>query len=174
MSESENIDLIRRFCAAWATPDIAKLLAFFTDDAVYHNMPVQPVQGKDAIKGIIEQFMAPFERGDWEIRHIAAAGDVVLTERVDRFVGADKTVELPVMGVFEIRDGKIRGMLRDVTYQAITTDFWNACDGVCDERFFEPFGILNCGKGDPVQTARMTHGSAPARFKDIRVPAWRA
>ena len=106
MSEADNIDLVRRFCAAWAAPDIAAIAGFFTDDAVYHNMPIQPVQGKDAIKGVIEQFMAPFERCDWEILQIAAAGDTVLTERVDRFFGA-KTVELPVMGTFEIRGGKI-------------------------------------------------------------------
>ena len=106
MAESDNIDLIRRFCAAWATFDIPKIMDFFADDAIYHNMPIQPIQGKDAIKGMIEQFVAPFERADWEMTHIVASGDVVLTERVDRFIG-DKTVELPVMGIFEIREGKI-------------------------------------------------------------------
>ena len=69
-------------------------------------MPIQAIQGKDAIQGVIEQFMAPFDRCDWEIKRIAANGDTVLTERIDRFLGA-KTVELPVMGAFEIRDGKI-------------------------------------------------------------------
>jgi len=106
MSEAENIDLIKRFCATWQNFDIPAILDFFTDDAVYHNMPIQPVQGKDAIKGMIEQFSAPFEGGDWEIRNIAAAGDVVLTERVDKFIGA-KSMSLQVMGVFEIKDGKI-------------------------------------------------------------------
>jgi len=106
MTESDNVELIRRFCAAWSNVDIAQILNFFTDDAVYHNMPIQPIQGKDAIKGVIEQFMTPFERCDWEIKHIAANGNVVLTERVDRFFG-EKQVELPVMGVFELRDGKI-------------------------------------------------------------------
>lgn len=106
MSEQENIELVRRFCAAWANVDIPKILDFFTDDAIYHNMPLQPIQGKDAIKGVIEQFMAPFERCDWEVTNIAASGDVVLTERVDRFMG-QKNVALPVMGAFEIKDGKI-------------------------------------------------------------------
>ncbi len=106
MGEAENIELVRRFCAAWAKPDIPKIVEFFTDDAVYHNMPIQPVQGKDAIKGVIEQFLASFEGCDWEVLRIAASGDVVLTERIDRFFG-EKSVELPVMGAFEIRDGKI-------------------------------------------------------------------
>lgn len=107
MSETDNIELVRRFCAAWQEADVAQILDFFVEDAVYHNMPIQPVQGKDAMKGMIEQFMAPFERAEFAITHIAASGDVVLTERVDRFFGADKTVELPVMGTFEIKDGKI-------------------------------------------------------------------
>ena len=106
MSEAENIDLVRKFCAAWEKGDIAAIAGFFTDDAIYHNMPIQPIQGKDAIKGVIEQFMAPFERAEFIVTHIAAAGDVVLTERIDRFFGA-KTVELPVMGTFEIKGGKI-------------------------------------------------------------------
>ncbi len=107
MSESDNIDLICRFCASWAALDVPTILDFFADDAIYHNMPVQPIQGKDAIRGLIEQFVSPFERGEWEITHIVAAGDVVLTERIDRFIGENNTVELPVMGIFEIRDGKI-------------------------------------------------------------------
>ena len=107
MAESENIDLVRRFCAAWATLDIPKIMDFFSDDAVYHNMPIQPIQGKDAIKSVIEQVVAPFERTDWEMTHIVASGDVVLTERVDRFISPERTLELPVMGIFEIRDGKI-------------------------------------------------------------------
>jgi len=107
MTETDNIDLVRRFCAAWATLDIPKMMDFFSDDAVYHNMPIQPIQGKDAIKSVIEQVVAPFERTDWEITHIVASGDVVLTERIDRFIGPEKTVELPVMGIFEIREGKI-------------------------------------------------------------------
>lgn len=103
-----NIDIITSFVAAWSEPklDVGKVLDFFTDDAVYHNMPIQAIQGKDAIKGVIEQFMTPFDRCDWHVKHIAASGDVVLTERVDKFRGS-KTVELPVMGVFEIKDGKI-------------------------------------------------------------------
>ena len=70
---------------------------------------------------------------------------------------------------FEIANGKVGPQLRDVTYQSITTDFWNACDGVCDERFWQSYGILNCGKGDPMQVSRMTHGASPARFRNILV-----
>jgi len=70
---------------------------------------------------------------------------------------------------WEIKNGKKGAILRDVTYQAITPEFWGAMDAICDERFWTPYGVLNCGKGDPGQVARMTHGSAPARFRQINV-----
>jgi TldD protein len=70
---------------------------------------------------------------------------------------------------WEIKNGKVTGMLRDVTYQAITTEFWGALDALCDKRFWEPRGAMYCGKGDPAQSAQMTHASVPARFRQIQV-----
>lgn len=70
---------------------------------------------------------------------------------------------------WEIKDGKKGAILKDVTYQAITTEFWGSLDAICDERFWTPYGVMNCGKGDPMQIAQMTHGSAPARFRQIDV-----
>ncbi len=72
-----------------------------------------------------------------------------------------------------IRRGKIVGMLKNVTYQSMTTDFWGSCDAICDERSWIPDGVLNCGKGDPMQISQMTHGAAPARFRRITVGAAR-
>ena len=69
----------------------------------------------------------------------------------------------------EIRDGKLGGPLKKVLYGARTTEFWGACDGIADARFFQPMGLLTCGKGEPMQGARMTHGASPARFRGITV-----
>ncbi|MCC6729282.1 MAG: TldD/PmbA family protein [Chthonomonadales bacterium] len=74
---------------------------------------------------------------------------------------------------WEIRRGKRTRMLKNVTYQSMTTDFWSSCDAVCDERFWVPDGVLNCGKGDPMQISQMTHGAAPARFRRVKVGAAR-
>jgi len=104
---TSNEKLVRDFCAAWSRRDIELLLGFFTDDAVYHNVPMAPVAGRDAIRQVFGFFVPPAERIDWEIRHIASSGALVFTERVDRFVIGGKSVELPVAGVFEIRDGKV-------------------------------------------------------------------
>ncbi len=69
----------------------------------------------------------------------------------------------------KIENGKITGPLRDVTYQAITPQFWGSMDKIADQRFWEPWGITNCGKGEPMQSMQMSHGSAPARFRNIEV-----
>jgi len=70
---------------------------------------------------------------------------------------------------WEVKNGKITRMLKNVTYQSITTEFWNSCDAICDERFWVPNGVLNCGKGDPMQISQMTHGASPARFRNVTV-----
>ncbi|HET9728322.1 MAG TPA: limonene-1,2-epoxide hydrolase family protein [Acidimicrobiia bacterium] len=105
---SNAIDLVREFCDAWgkgATP--AELAAYFTDDAVYHNIPVAPVTGRAAIQSTIEMFTGGVERIEFRTTHIVADGPVVLTERVDVFFLANGTVELPVMGTFEVVGDKI-------------------------------------------------------------------
>ncbi|HVV35688.1 MAG TPA: limonene-1,2-epoxide hydrolase family protein [Acidimicrobiales bacterium] len=104
---TDPIDVVTRFCQAWESVDVDALMAFFTDDAVYHNIPIAPVAGKDAIRTTIEGFTGGVDRIEFDVRAIAANGNTVLTERVDRFIRPDKTMALPVMGTFEIVDGKI-------------------------------------------------------------------
>jgi limonene-1,2-epoxide hydrolase len=103
----DPIETVTRFCAAWDDVDLDRIVAFFSDDAVYHNIPVDPVSGREAIKATIARFTAGVDRVEFEVRHAAADGNVVLTERVDRFFTPDRTIELPVMGTFEVNDGSI-------------------------------------------------------------------
>ncbi len=101
--------VVRDFCRAVERRDVDALLAFFTDDAVYHNIPLAPLTGRDAIAGTLAQFITPASHVEFEITALATTGATVLTERVDRFVIGDKRVELPVMGAFEVSpEGTIR------------------------------------------------------------------
>jgi limonene-1,2-epoxide hydrolase len=104
-----NEALVSEFCDAWAARDVDAILAYFHDDAVYHNIPVEPAVGPEAIRAVVEMFVPPADAIEFVVHHIFSnpAGDVVFTERTDRFVMGDKTIELPVAGVFELRDGKI-------------------------------------------------------------------
>ena len=106
------IEVVRRFCAAWSDNiGAAELAAFFTDDAVYHNIPLAPVTGREAIANNIASFIRPGAPGiesiEFRVINIAANGPVVMTERVDVFRLPGKSFEMQVMGTFEVRDGKI-------------------------------------------------------------------
>lgn len=70
---------------------------------------------------------------------------------------------------FEIKNGKIAGMLKDVAYQSNTTEFWNSCTQICDERDYRMNGAFNDGKGQPPQSNAVSHGSATARFTGVNV-----
>ncbi len=70
---------------------------------------------------------------------------------------------------WEVKNGHITGMLKDVVYNAISYEFWRSCDAVADEREFERAGFISCGKGDPMQIGQMSHGASPARFRNIMV-----
>jgi limonene-1,2-epoxide hydrolase len=107
MTDEQPIDTVRRFCAAWGREDLDTIIGFFTDDAVYHNIPVAPVVGPEQIKATIEGFSGSVESIEFRLDAVAADGGTVLTERLDIFTFANGRIELPVMGTFEIRDGKI-------------------------------------------------------------------
>jgi len=70
---------------------------------------------------------------------------------------------------WEIKNGKRARMVKNPTYEGITPEFWNSCDAICDEDHFVLWGVPNCGKGEPSQTARMSHGAAPTRFRNVKV-----
>jgi limonene-1,2-epoxide hydrolase len=103
----DPIHVVRRFCESWSTHDLDKIMSGFTDDAVWHNMPLDPVNGADAVRTAIAEFLDSAGSVDFRIDHIAAQGDTVLTERVDIMEMQGRAVELPVMGTFEVRDGRI-------------------------------------------------------------------
>jgi len=70
---------------------------------------------------------------------------------------------------YEIKEGKIAGMLKDVAYQANTQEFWNACSDMCDESDYRLGGSFFDGKGQPMQTSAVSHGCATTRFNGVNV-----
>ena len=70
---------------------------------------------------------------------------------------------------WEIKNGKKTQILKNPVYQGITPEFWNSCDAICNSDHFVLWGVTNCGKGQPGQTAEMSHGAAPARFRNVQV-----
>ena len=70
---------------------------------------------------------------------------------------------------WEVRKGKVTGMLRDVAYQSRTTDFWNSLDGLGGQATYRLGGSFNDGKGEPGQSNAVSHGCPPARFRQVNV-----
>ena len=70
---------------------------------------------------------------------------------------------------YEIQNGEITGMLRDVAYQSNTQEFWNACVAICDERDYRLGGSFFDGKGQPGQISAVSHGCSTARFNQVNV-----
>jgi TldD protein len=70
---------------------------------------------------------------------------------------------------WEIKKGQLGRMLRNTTYQGVTPEFWGSCDAIAGAQEWRPWGLLSCGKGEPVQIMWVGHGVAPARFRDVRV-----
>ena len=106
-SEAENDTLVRGFLAAWERRDTAHIVECFAEDGIYHSMPLAPIVGRDAI----QEWVTAFEDvppGRLHVHHQVASGDTVMNERTDSITLNGKRVTLPICGVFEIRDGRIK------------------------------------------------------------------
>ncbi len=68
-----------------------------------------------------------------------------------------------------IEDGSLTRMVRNASYQGITPEFWNSCDAVAHRGEWRMWGVLNCGKGDPMQVMHVGHGASRARFQNVRI-----
>ncbi|HEY0244669.1 MAG TPA: TldD/PmbA family protein [Mucilaginibacter sp.] len=70
---------------------------------------------------------------------------------------------------YEIKNGQITGMLKDVAYQSNTQEFWNSCTAICDETDYRLGGTFFDGKGQPQQINSVSHGSSTSRFNGVNV-----
>lgn len=105
---SDPDETVRGMIAACEARDLEKVLSFFHTDAIYHNIPIPAVQGHEAIRGMLAGFLDAATKVEWKIHHTMSNGkDLVMNERTDCFDLPAGRLELPVMGVFEVRDGKI-------------------------------------------------------------------
>jgi limonene-1,2-epoxide hydrolase len=104
-NEAEKV--VNDFCKSFERKNIEEIMGYFSDDAVYHNMPMEPAKGKDAIRKTINSFLPGSDKISFKILHTASNGNIVFNERIDMFDIGEKRVELPVAGLFEIKSGKI-------------------------------------------------------------------
>ena len=70
---------------------------------------------------------------------------------------------------YRIRGGRLAGQLRDLAYQGVTTEFWGSMEAVGGTQTYVLGGAFNCGKGQPGQTAAVSHGCPSALFRQVRI-----
>jgi limonene-1,2-epoxide hydrolase len=99
---------VNAFIAAIERKDVEAAVALVSDDVSYENMPMQPIVGPEAMAATLEMFLAPASEVEWPVLRQFEVGNVVINERLDRFKIGDGWLELPIAGVFEVVDGRIR------------------------------------------------------------------
>jgi len=104
-------DVVNSFIRAVEQLDLDHALSHLTDDIEYDNVPMGTVHGRDAVRATLAPFIAMFDSVEWVVHHEVASGNLdqglVMNERLDRFHKGDRTLDLPVAGLFVVRHGQI-------------------------------------------------------------------
>ena len=101
------LETVNTFLVAAAKRDYETALPLLAEDVVYQNMPIAAVTGRAAVQEQLDMVLAMGTDSEWKVLREVADGDVVMNERVDRFLINGNWIDLPVMGVFVLRDGLI-------------------------------------------------------------------
>lgn len=101
------LETVNAFLRAAAARDYDAALPLLTDDVEYQNMMLPPVHGHAAVRETLEGLLALCTASEWVVHKELAQGDLVMNERTDRFQMDGSWTDLPVAGVFELRDGRI-------------------------------------------------------------------
>jgi TldD protein len=124
------------------------------------NVSLQPATSGDAS---VEDLIGGVERG------IYVVGDKSWSIDMQRY-----NFQFTGQRFFSIEKGRLGGQVKDVAYQATTTDFWGSMEAVGGPSTYVLGGAFNCGKGQPMQDAPVSHGCPAALFRDVNVLNTRA
>ncbi|MCW5828035.1 MAG: nuclear transport factor 2 family protein [Deltaproteobacteria bacterium] len=106
-SDQQNLRIVKDFFSLTESLDLDRAMGFFSENAVYHNIPLPPARGKRQVERTLRSMMQYVTGFEVQMLHIAAGDGAVLTERIDRITVGPIRIELPVSGTFEIKDGQI-------------------------------------------------------------------
>ena len=127
------------------------------DDVQFQRMPnISLEAGKEKLS--VDEMIRNVEKGIY----IIGNGSFSIDQQRYNFQFGGQTF-------YEIKNGKIAGMLNDVAYQSNTQEFWNSCSAICDQNDYRLGGSFNDGKGQPSQSSAVSHGSATTRFNGVNV-----
>jgi TldD protein len=110
--------------------------------------------------------------GAWRLEDLLADSDGAVFMATNRAWSIDNkrlNFQFGTEIAWDVQGGKLGRMYKNPSYTGITPEFWGSCDAVCSKAYWNMWGTPNCGKGQPGQTARVGHGTAPSRFRNVRV-----
>jgi limonene-1,2-epoxide hydrolase len=104
---SANEKFVMKFFDHWVQSDLDAIVDSFCEDGVYHNIPMERLEGRDAIRETVGTWLKTLTNISFRFGTCVSQGNVVVIEHFDQIPTASGTRELPVLGLFELRDGKI-------------------------------------------------------------------
>jgi len=108
-AEKANVDLVTAFCGSWSTRDLTKITPFLASDSVYRmSETTPPVIGPDGVRSRLESWLETSQQIEFKILETFATGPIVINHRIDRFVSTTRPLTWEGVGVFFVKDGKIK------------------------------------------------------------------
>jgi limonene-1,2-epoxide hydrolase len=101
------LETVHAFLKAAAKRDYDVALPMLTEDIEYQNMMLPPIHGREGVHETLEMLLGLCTDSEWLVHRELTDGTLVMNERTDRFELHGEWCDLPVMGVFEVRDGQI-------------------------------------------------------------------
>jgi limonene-1,2-epoxide hydrolase len=107
--EKTNVQIVNDFCAAWSTRDIAKPLAFLSNECVYRmTETTPPANGHEGVVQRLKSYVDATDRLEFKVIETFAKGPIVMNHRIDSFVSKTRPLTWEGVGVFLVQDGKIK------------------------------------------------------------------
>ncbi len=108
-AEKGNVTLVNEFCASWSTRDLKKVLPRLADDSVYRmTETTPPAIGHAGVTERLGSWMQSSDTIEFHVLETFAAGPIVINHRIDRFVSTTQPLTWEGIGVFFVKDGKIK------------------------------------------------------------------
>lgn len=107
--EQANVAIVNRFCDAWSTRDLTKILPFLADDCVYRmTETTPPVTGHAGVTERLGSWTKTSDRIEFNVLDTFAKGPMVINHRIDRFISTTRPLTWEGVGVFFVKDGRIQ------------------------------------------------------------------
>jgi limonene-1,2-epoxide hydrolase len=108
MPDAEPMTVVRAILAAWDARDFTAVLALFSEDAVLHSMMIEPIVGRASIEARLARLKSAPHKAELRILRMGVVEGCVFAERLDVITLNGRATGVPVVGVFEVEDGRVK------------------------------------------------------------------